>query len=135
MKFERELAAKTPLAELIAEDVVFLRVNRRQSLIGTEITDYGFKSLFDNEWLDGDILDIYVQLLVETDNRFQVITSRQLSWELSSLNSDKVYFAHFVVEVKPVDAYAARLLTMSLFNNEKLLKHQTIHSVMKKTTA
>ena len=42
--------------------------------------------LFEHEWLDDEIVNLYAELLVRDDPRFQVISSLKIAWELDVLD-------------------------------------------------
>ena len=86
--YQRELSAKNPLATLIAEYIHFREVNGPTKIKGKKITKYTLMTLFDNVWLDDDILNTYVELLLQEDPRFQVVQSNKVQWELDALNRE-----------------------------------------------
>ena len=63
-KYESALAAKHSLATLIAEYIKYLGVNGRTSVKGINVTELTLMQLFEHEWLDDDIVNLYAELLV-----------------------------------------------------------------------
>ena len=84
--YEKELSARNPTAELIAEYIKISQDNGPIFFKSIKITEYTLMTLLEDMWLDDDILNYYIELVVQKDPRFQVISSTKISWELDSLN-------------------------------------------------
>ena len=86
-RFQEELLANNELANLIAEFAEFLQPSGTRWLHNFNVSKYTLMQLFDNVWLDNDIVNLYVEILVQPHPTLQVITSRKIGWELEGLNS------------------------------------------------
>ena len=87
-RYEKEMTAKNPLADLITEHIKYLQSNGPTILKSIKVTEYTLMTLFENVWLDDDIINLYAELVVETDPHFQVISPIKINWELMGLNRE-----------------------------------------------
>ena len=53
---------------------------------GVTVKEFLLMHLLDGVWLNGEILRLYAELLVQEDARFQVIPAHTIDWELRTLN-------------------------------------------------